>query len=278
MIESRSKSPQVSRAAAQVVMLRFRRLFLKNPLHELRDAETLELCACVEYEWECWLGGLTIDALPGFLTVVEQAATKKSSHVIAAALAWEMAGLPGILTNLSVSPILLTALLEQPNPTLALLMCQVATKSLLYHRDPLQLAAIISSKDWDDQFGSHSNELVLLSHCAKSLADVKCLEVSTHSNALKSLALSAFGDVSGYLLPRTENASMEWLQFTDKNEIVVAVRLLVHLLVCARTTAERRSYCKTLQLVILPLLTKGEVRHRTLYRTCVISLPYFPVS
>lgn len=95
----------------------------------------------IEHECECWIDGLTLDSLPDFCKLLHGVSDNALGIIAGSGDAWTHCRDLGPIEF----SLLLVASLNSPNLSqpFSLLVGQVCTKSLLFHRSPLMLATLI---------------------------------------------------------------------------------------------------------------------------------------
>jgi len=104
----------------------------------LEGAE-LEQLVCNDYEFSCWIDTLTLKSLQGFKALLLQVAKNKLDHTIVSSQSLKHFSLQGM--GLFHTPLLSHTL--NTSSGLQHLATKVAVRSILFHKNPLSLAALV---------------------------------------------------------------------------------------------------------------------------------------
>jgi len=191
----------------------------------------------IEHECECWIDALTLDSLPEFCKLLHGVSENISALGIIAGIgdAWTQCHDLGPFEF----SLLLVASLNSPNPSqpFSLLVGQVCTKSLLFHRNPLVLATLIYSLTQSSEVinvvkSDINTNLVKYANSLRSFApESQAMQIKLLGKIVKSYvsAEDIFVIAFKYF---TEEASMDVDNLMHKlpsNECLLSfVRFLIH--------------------------------------------------
>jgi hypothetical protein len=238
---------------------RARRIALRilSPVFQNRSNDT-ESNRSLDYEATCWVDALSMECLEGFCKLLNEASLLSLSSVASVGLAWTKAGLPGSVACIPFSAVLTTALSQVPGHSsgLALQTFQVATKCLLYQRNPLPLAALIvylrEKAEQSDMAKSDSGEE--LWKYAQSLLKMEL--VAEEQQQLLAMVVSGFLSRTSLLYRTVEFATGEHIFEVSPShgEAIVASRLLIHIMKISEGCASTTTRCVALLRRNLPIL------------------------
>lgn len=213
---------------------------------------------CLEYELSCWVDGMTRDTLSEFCISLRESAELSFRSEILLAKAWEKLSLPSPVPALSVSPLLIHVLerLPRASPMFRLLACQVATKCLFHHLNPLPLAVVVIHAGHIDEPQLQCSVHSRLLQYAQSLVEFDRFSDTVRLGFIRSLLSSSLSTEScqGLFigLPNSRKASstcdaVGLLAYEDSE---VMVRQLLHVMTVVDDEDIRRSCVKAVGRMI----------------------------
>lgn len=222
------------------------------------DSAEGETQKCLKYEISCWVDCMTEGLVAEFCAILEEASQLHFKSEIFLLQAWKKAGLPQPMPALLVSPILMVAMSSSTGGSrsdgMALLLNQIMTKCLLYHHNPLPLAALIC------YFYSAEKEDPLVQY-SSSLTSFETESESKRGELILQLIESTFSKESFHfkilrLLSEDENEKLALglLNEMSKDDAVAATRQLLHILACSDSEATLRNCLSLIRLLLPPVL------------------------
>lgn len=214
---------------------------------------------CLRYEIHCWVECITAELVPAFCAILEEASQLHFKSEIYLLQAWKLAELPNQMPKLTVSPILMAAMSSKSTNTksrnMDKLLNQVTTKCLLYHDNPLPLAALIGYFQNVNECTQLETTLV---HYSESLVNFEAEAQSTREEILFRLVDSTFSGISFHsrILRSVSNDGekmilsdiLEGLKHEDTN---AATRQLLHMIACSKDEGKLES-CVSILRFLLP--------------------------
>ena len=252
-ILTRARSPRVYERARSICQF----IVSKVAPSEKIDDESNQ---CLQYEILCWIDCMTADIVPEFCSILEDASQLHFKSDIYLLQAWKLANLPNPIPKLTVSPILMAALSSKSRNTksrkMAKLLDQVTTKCLLYHDNPLPLAALVS------YFHSvhHCTQLkTTLLHYSKSLVAFDEFTEPDREELLSQLISSTFSDNSFHsrVLRSVSNDDAQFKGLSHE-ETIAAIRQLLHMVACTNNEEKVESCVATLNVLLPAALKVGK--------------------
>jgi hypothetical protein len=148
------------------------------------DIESREINVDIEFEYSCWVDGLTQETLEDLCVLIRQSSPEPIRSRVALVAAWEK--LPGDVPRLNVSPLLVHALgvLSERSPPFRALVCQVAARCLMHHFDPLPLAALCVSSLNETKTGKNLTVLFNYTHALIHFNEINAKDRTKHLSAL----------------------------------------------------------------------------------------------
>jgi hypothetical protein len=221
-----------------------------------------ERVLCIDHEIACWIDGLTLESLPAFCTLLVDASTQALNSSMIAGRAWEESGLPKPFPCFPISPLLTTSLTNKAgyNRALLLLTMQVAVSGLLFHKNPLPLAAVLKHCNIENSDSESSDNRNLIVSYA-------CTLIANGPNLQQELEemIATFSSHQGILFRMVEavqsnaNHSMDdWDSWFPRlptfEQVMVATRLLRHMMTISEGSASAMARCLVLLRRITPLM------------------------
>jgi hypothetical protein len=238
-------------------------LKLLSRIHPSRTGNSVDNSSALEYEFSCWVDGVTTETLDEFCSILQDSSGLSFQSVIVFAKAWQEANMKNSVPPLPVSPILVQALQNLPRASknFARLTCQVAVKCLLYQTNPLPLAVLIQDacqrvlnvessaieRSSVQQLAQYSRTLVHYDESSESEEKAELL-VSVLNSSLSG------GSYRELLAFRTGTRSGERRQATPSktsfSDAVVLVRQLAHLVTVSRENELSSKYVNMLRKLV----------------------------
>jgi len=195
-------------------------LLYENDIATVKDA--------VMFEVELWINSLQPTKVKEFLSFCAGPDASAFQHTIRSAQAWKESDLPGAMGTLFHSTILTAALCGFAKSSMPDTISRIAGRCLLYHNDPMPLAALISHVFKSLEIAENSNHFVLCNYshsllcCSPSVDDIapKLRTLLPLLGSPKHFEIT-HGKVFNLLPATFKNAS--------KNRIVEATRMCMHI-------------------------------------------------
>jgi hypothetical protein len=243
-----------------------------------RSAE-IEIQQCIEHEISSWVDCLTSQSVEEFCSSLHEASQLSFQSEIHLLRAWTKADLPKPIPRLSVSPILVAALSSlfggSCSRDFSLLVGRVATKCLLFHHNPMPLAALISyfyemqaskktpdARDIVKENGCSPGQIEnVVSSYAHSLVEFENVSDEERESRLLSLTTMFFSKKS-YLrrLPLmldgviAQEPAVKILRNMTRDDVVAAVRQIIHMLAISDPKESLRRNCLPFLRLALPIV------------------------
>jgi hypothetical protein len=238
--------------AREIALFMFRRVVASR----VEDTESQQ---CLEYEASCWIDGMTMETLPEFCKVIQEASQLSFRSVVAFAEAWTASALPGAMPTLSVSGNLIHVMqrLSKASEAFLLLTCQVAAKCLLYHFNPLPLATIVVHSRKEGTLIDHAfyNALWAYAHSLVEFNKYTATERNGLVNSMLSSCLSVGScprvfveSPSDSMIPKRLGLATNSTFVRDDNKAMA--RHLSHLVVVSDNDIERKSRLDTMKRLL----------------------------
>ena len=226
------------------------------------DSAEGETQQCLKYEILCWVDCMTAGIVPEFCSILEEASQLHFKSEIYLLQAWKKADLPQPMPTLAVSPILMAAMSNlsggSRTGSMAVLLNQVVTKCLLYHDNPLPLAALVG---YFQSTGMNSQLKDPLRQYARSLVAFGTVSESKREELLRRLVDSTFTEKSFHrktLRLTTENTTEKilsgLLDGLSREDTVAATRQLLHILASSSIDASLRNNISLMRLLLPAML------------------------
>ena len=219
-----------------------------------------EIALCIEFEIDCWMDGLTLDALPPFCTMLSDATKNGINTIAILGDAWTEYAIPPAMR---FSP-LVAALSSTRESTadFSSLTTQVATRCLLFQRNPIPMAAICSSSlEGNSSTTQRKNRERLVSYAKFLLAHkqdhVKALDLLCN---LLGSSLAPGNPLSVALTflcgtdPSIESRRANLLTALTFDKSFYLARFLIHVCLLVGNAGEIRDRCWVLLRQITPTL------------------------
>jgi hypothetical protein len=218
-----TKDSQVYRSTRRAALALFPRYWGERST----DIESREINVIIEFEYSCWVDGLTQETLEDLCALIRQPSPEPIRSRVALVAAWEK--LPGDVPRLNVSPLLVHALgvLSERSRPFRVLVCQVAARCLMHHFDPLPLAALCVSSLNETKTGKNLVALFNYSHALLHFNDTKAIYRTKHLSAL----LTQLFDLNCFLVAlvsRPWHEAAGTLTQQTSEELSVSFRQMAH--------------------------------------------------
>jgi len=251
-IMTTTRSPEVYSRAQSICQFM---LELAAPFETLKG----ESRQCLKYEIQCWVDCISVDLIPEFCSILEEASHLHFKSEIFLLQAWKHAALPPPKPSLLVSNILMAAMTGAAEITrsdkLNVLLNQVLAKCLLYHDNPLQLAASVIFIQSSREVNQLNNSIVEYS---SSLVRFGKYSDSERAALLRQMVNSIFSQGSFHcqlasLISEKRNVKKDsdLLDQIPKDDSFAAMRQLLHMLtISSRDTLQQA--CLNVARLLLP--------------------------
>ena len=225
-------------------------------------ADDGECIQCRDYEISCWIDGISISNVETFCKLIGDACSLSLNSKVTVGIAWEKAGLPRPFPKIAISPMLVTALTTltgYPND-FVLLTIHVAACCILFHKNPIPLAAMLNSCDTNlDSFVEISSVKFLVRYAKALIANdaskMTTLYEMVTSNFSQRSPLFHFAQYVNDEVPASMgNDNSLRYQSLSTEQAGVASRFLLHIVKIARGSSKVITRCLHLLRRAIPLM------------------------
>ena len=221
-----------------------------------------------DYEFGCWLDGVTTETLAEFVSCLQEASHLRLFNS-GFARAWQRAQLTSSVPFLPASPLLVFALRKQPSTgPFGLLTCQVAARCLLYQENPLPLAVLIHDANQTADPQDRSEHLERLAEYCNSLIKFEEFSGDQMNNLFTCAWRSLFSEEWGSIFAANAMTAIA----DQQTACDTLVRNLTHLITVTSGTQVGRQYVELLQK-IAPLAFAVSLKY--VCCICAVSLSPF---
>lgn len=217
---------------------------------------------CIDHEISCWIDGLTLESLPAFCKLLVDASTQALNSSLIAGRAWEESGLPKPFPCFPISPLLTTSLTNAAGYSKALLLLtmQVAVSGLLFHKNPIPLAAVLKHCNFEpNDTESSDNRNVIVGYACSLIINGPNLQqelgemiaaFSSHQSILFRIVKAARSNAKDPM----DDWDSWFPPLLPFEQVMVAARLLLHMMTISEGSASAMARCLVLLRRITPLM------------------------
>ena len=196
-----------------------------------------ECIQCRDHEISCWIDGISVANVETFCKLIGDAYSLSLNSKVTVGIAWEKAGLPRPFPKVAISPMLVTALtnLTGFSEDFVLLTIHVAACCILFHKNPMPLAAMLNSCDINlDSFAKISSVKFLVRYAKALIADdtskmTTLYEMVSSNFSQRSQLFHIAQFVNDQVPALVGNDSWSRYQSPSTEQADVASRFLLHL-------------------------------------------------